>query len=264
VIPDISLTLPGRKSNLGRAKKGARFRNETMTIRLLRTAFVGALSVTALAQVYAGSITGEVRFIDTAPKLAPINVTKDQDYCGQTLPNEGFLVASNGGLKNVVLFIEGTPIQGLSPQRENVIESTGCRFSPRVMAMVKGEKLIVKNSDPKLHIAHSYLDQRTVFTLSLPFRGTRLEITQKIRKPGILKVLCDTHAWMKAYIHVFDHPFFAVTDERGTFSIANIRAGQYTLKAWHEEAGIQSKEVVVPEEGEIRVSFGFAQKKTQP
>ncbi len=96
--------------------------------------------------------------------------------------------------------------------------------------MRKGDRLIVKNSDPKLHIAHSHLDWRAVFTLSMPFRGTSLDATQKIRQLGILQVHCDTHAWMQAYIHVFDHPFFAVTDERGAFSMTNIPAGKYIPK----------------------------------
>jgi hypothetical protein len=99
-----------------------------------------------------------------------------------------------------------------------------------------------------------------VFTLSLPFRGTTIDATSRIREAGILKVVCDTHAWMLAYIHVFDHPYFAVTDERGMFSIANVPPGTYTLKAWHEDAGMRSQEIVVPESGNLGVTFEFARK----
>jgi uncharacterized protein (DUF2141 family) len=70
-----------------------------------------------------------------------------------------------------------------------------------------------------------------------------------------MQVNCDTHAWMRGYIHVFDHPFFAVTDDKGSFSVPNIPPGTYTLKAWHEKAGLQSIEIKVPEEGEIRVNL---------
>jgi hypothetical protein len=104
------------------------------------------------------------------------------------------------------------------------------------------------------------LQEKTVFMLSLPFRNTILDATQKIRESGIMKLVCDTHAWMLGYVHVFDHRFFAVTDEGGAFSITNIPPGTYTLKAWHEDAGIKSQEITVPENGDVRVSFEFTKK----
>ena len=123
--------------------------------------------------------------------------------------------------------------------------------------MQKGERLRLKNNDPKLHIPHSYLEEKTVFNVSLPFRGTIIDTTQKIRQAGILKVVCDTHAWMLAYVHVFDHPYFAVTDENGAFVIPNLPAGTYILKAWHENGGLKSQEIIVPENGDVRVGFDF-------
>jgi hypothetical protein len=126
---------------------------------------------------------------------------------------------------------------------------------PRVSAMRLGEKLILKNSDPKLHIVHSYLEKQTVFNVAVPFKNYQMELTQKIKRPGLIQVNCDTHAWMRGYIHVFDHPFFAVTDSKGVFSVPDLPAGTYTLKAWHEKAGVQSIAIKVPEEGEIRVDL---------
>jgi hypothetical protein len=208
--------------------------------------------------VSAASITGSVRFVDSPPTLAPVKVSKDQDYCGETLPNETYLVDANGGLKNAVVFLEVQPAAvGGDPQKLNVIENTGCSYAPRILAMQKGERLRVRNNDPKLHIPHSYLNQKTVFMLSLPFKNSILEATQKIRDAGILKIVCDTHAWMIGFIHVFDHPYFAVTDDKGTFSISNVPAGTYTLKAWHEDGGVKSQEITVSESGDARASFAF-------
>jgi Polysaccharide lyase family 4, domain II len=218
-----------------------------------------AVYFVAAANVDAGTITGDVTFVDSPPKIAPVKVTKDQDYCGETLPDESYLVDANGGLKNVVVFLEtAQPAIPADPQKLNVIENSGCRYAPRVLAMQKGERLRVKNNDPKLHIPHSYLNEKTVFMLSLPFKNTVLEATQKIRDAGILKLVCDTHPWMLGFVHVFDHPFFAVTDDKGAFSIPNVPAGTYTLKAWHEDAGVRSHEVVVAESGNVRVNFEFA------
>ena len=232
-----------------------------MTKRLLSGCLTGVVFLAKLSDVSAGSIRGEVKFNDAPPKVAPIKVTKDQDYCGETLPNEIYLIDLTGGLANVVVFIEAATVTAIvDPQKINIMENNGCRYAPRILAMQKGERLRVKNADPKLHIPHSYLQEKTVFMLSLPFRNTILDATQKIRESGIMKLVCDTHAWMLGYVHVFDHRFFAVTDERGAFSISNIPPGTYTLKAWHEDAGIKSQEITVPENGDVRASFEFTKK----
>jgi hypothetical protein len=215
----------------------------------------------AAGSLHAGSIIGEVKFTDAAPKLSPIKVSKDQDYCCETLPNETYLIDSDGGLKNVVVFIESAPTgRAADPQKENFLFNDGCRYAPRVMAMQRGEKLKVRSNDPKLHVPHAYLGDRTVFNLSLPFKNTTIDTTAKIRQAGILKIVCDTHAWMLGYIHVFDHPYFEVTNEQGTFSIADLPAGSYVLTAWHEDGGIKSQEITVPESGDVRLSFEFGKK----
>ena len=223
-------------------------------------ALVGLVLLLNVTNAQAGSVTGEVTFSGAPPPLPPVKVSKDQDYCGEILPNEIYLTDSSGGLRNVVVFIEGAPGVKGNPRRENTLENIGCRYSPRVMAMQKGERLRLKNNDPKLHIPHSYIEEKTVFNVSLPFRGTTIDTTQKIRQAGILKVVCDTHAWMLAYIHVFDHPYFAMTDEHGAFAIANLPAGTYILKAWHENGGLKSQEIIVPESGDVRVGFDFTQR----
>ena len=105
---------------------------------------------------YAGSIIGEAKLLESPPKLAPVKVTKDQDYCGETLPNETYVVESSGGLKNVVVFLDSIAASSSAdPQKDNMVENTGCQYVPRVLAMRKGERLKVQNNDPKLHIPHS-------------------------------------------------------------------------------------------------------------
>jgi len=210
----------------------------------------------------AGTITGEVKFVGSAPELAPVKITKDQDYCGDSLPNETYLIDSTGGLKNVVVFVEVAPasVTAADAHKLNLIENNGCVYFPRILAMRKGERLKVRNNDPKLHIPHSYLNEKTVFMLSLPFKGTILDTTHKIRTGGILKLVCDTHAWMLGFVHVFEHPYFAVTDERGAFVIPHIPAGTYTLKAWHEDAGLMSREITVSEDRDAWLSLEFSKK----
>jgi hypothetical protein len=229
--------------------------------QLLRTVLVATWLGATVGAVDAGSITGEVKFIGPPPKFAPVAVSKDQDYCGETLANETYLIDGNKGLKNAVVFLDtALPFTPADPQKLNIIENSGCQYVPRVLALQKGERLRVRNNDPKLHIPHSYLNERTVFMLSLPFKNSILDATRKIRDAGMLKLVCDTHAWMLGFVHVFDHPYFAVTDAKGTFSILNVPSGTYTLKVWHEDGGVKSQEVTVSDSGEVRANFEFTKK----
>src|SRR4029453_15308739 len=182
------------------------------------TGLVTVFSTFILTAAFAGSIIGEVKFTDDPPIMPTVKVSKDQDYCGETLPNETYLIGSDGALQNVVVFIEASPAgAGGDPQKDNILNNTGCRYSPRILALQKGERLRVKNNAPNPHIPHSYHKNKTFFNLSLPFKGTTIDATPRIRQAGVLKVVCDTHAWMLAYIHVFDHPFFAVPNDGGRF-----------------------------------------------
>jgi len=233
-----------------------------MKKRAFITGLVTAFSTLVYAAAFAGSIIGEVRFTDDPPAMPTVKVSKDQDYCGETFLNETYLIGSDGVLQNVVVFVDTSPSKAQGdPQKNNILNNTGCRYSPRILALQKGERLRIKNNDPKLHIPHSYHEDRTVFNLSLPFKGIIIDATSRIRQAGVLKVVCDTHAWMLAHIHVFDHPYFAVTDDRGMFTIFNLPAGTYLLKAWHEDAGVRSQEIIVPEAGDIRTTFEFTKKK---
>jgi hypothetical protein len=229
-----------------------------MMPRLLLLTALFSIFFSIANSIGAGTITGEVKFVDSLPKLAPIKITKDQDYCGETLPNETYLVEAAGGLKNVVVFVESAPnAKAADPQKENFLYNDGCRYAPRVLAFQKGERLRVRSHDPKLHIPHGYLGERTVFNLSLPFKNTTIDATAKIRQAGMMKVVCDTHAWMLGFVHVFDHPFFAVTNEQGAFSIPDLPPGSYILKAWHEDGGMRSQEITVSDGGDVRVVFEF-------
>ena len=233
----------------------------SMVSKILITALAALLVSLTFVDTHAGSIAGEVRFANAPPKPALVKVSKDQDYCGETLPNETYLIEPNGGLKNVVVFIESAPVGKVAdPQKENFLYNDGCRYFPHVMAFHLGEKFKVKSNDPKLHIPHGYLGERTVFNLSLPFKNTTIEATSRIRQPGIMKVVCDTHAWMLGWVHVFDHPYFAVTNDQGAFSISDLPAGNYILKAWHEGGGTMSQEITVPESREIRIVLEYGRK----
>lgn len=214
----------------------------------------------APANSTAAALVGQIKLSEPIPKQKAIRVSRDHDYCGQTLPNEGYLIGPARGLKNVIVYLEGFPDNPIPPTevKTNFLENRHCLFDPHIMVMRWGERLVLRNNDPKLHILHAYLAKRTVFNIALPFQYTTFATTYKIKSPGLLQVNCDVHAWMRAYVHVFGHPYYALTDERGFFSIPDVPPGRYTLKAWHERGGLQRAEVGVPEEGEIEVHLEFS------
>ena len=99
------------------------------------------------------------------------------------------------------------------------------------------------NSDPVLHNTHGYYGKRTAFNVALPIQGGK--VTKILKSPGDVRVDCDAHGWMLAWIYVVDNPYFAQTGEDGMFSIADVPPGEYTLAVWQEELGLTEMPIAV-------------------
>jgi len=108
-----------------------------------------------------------------------------------------------------------------------------------VSAVAPGDQVRVKNSDPVLHNTHGFLGRTTVFNLALPIKDQMIDVTKRLQKPGVIRVLCDAHPHMSAWLVVHDSPYVAVTDDKGVFKIADVPPGVYRVTMWH--AGFQPK-----------------------
>jgi hypothetical protein len=211
-----------------------------------------ALAALALASpALAGTVKGAVRLTGAAPALAPLTITRDQTSCGAAVPDES-VVASNGRLANVVVVVRGAPAPPAA--KALVLDQQRCRFLPHVQAAPRGSSLEILNSDPVLHNSHGYLGQATAFNVALPLKGQR--VARKLDKVGPMKVKCDVHPWMSAFVVVTDGPA-AVSGSDGTFAVAGVPAGSYTVTAWHERFGERTAQVTVPASGEATVDFTF-------
>jgi len=193
-----------------------------------------------------GSISGVVKAPPPSEAPKPLHVVKDIDKCGERIPDETLLVNAEGEVQNAVVSIEniseGVPIdRTLRPRLYN----SGCRFQPHVLAVAVGQKVEIVNGDPLLHSTHAKMDGKvTVFNVALPVQNQK--IPKAILEPGLMELTCDAgHIWMTGYLLAFEHPYFAVTDEEGSFGIAKIPPGTYRIRAWHETLGEQVKEVTV-------------------
>jgi len=206
----------------------------------------------AMAQT--GTISGTVKFVGTPPTPKKIPVTKDTAKCGTEKLSEELVVGPDKGVKWAVISLVGA--RG-KPSGPAVLDQKGCWFIPHVVVMPAGGSLDILNSDGILHNIHTYSTKNPAINKAQP--GFKKKMTEKFDQVEIVKVTCDAHPWMSGWIVVADTPT-AVTDEKGSFKLANVPAGTYKLNVWHEVLGEKTQEVTVKAGEEAKVTFELAKK----
>jgi hypothetical protein len=194
----------------------------------------------------AGTIDGVVTLTGAAPPAAPIKVTKNQDYCGQTIPDPAYTVDAGGGLANVIVYLKDITKGKPAPTEPLALVNTKCMFSPRAQGAMVSEQIKISSEDTVLHNTHPQNAETnaTIFNVALPFKG--FSVTKPLPgMPMMIKVKCDAHEWMHAWIMELDHPYYATTGADGHFSIKDVPPGSYTLAVWHEAAGEATAPVTV-------------------
>jgi len=201
----------------------------------LLAAAVPAQSYEATAVADGGTIKGIIVYQGNVP-TRKIITTKDQDVCGGIREEPEIVVDAAKGVKDAVVYLtkvdrgKAWPAAEAAPKLNNV----KCIFEPRVQVMPAG-KLNVVNSDPVLHNTHGFYGKRTVFNLALPNQNQAIETD--LDRAGTVRVECDAHGWMLGWVYVVENPYYAVTGEDGSFTIADVPPGDYTLIATHEFTG---------------------------
>ncbi|MAF09057.1 hypothetical protein CMK11_01295 [Candidatus Poribacteria bacterium] len=193
------------------------------------------------------SIAGKVTFTGAAPVVATMDMNADPVCAGMhTGPVGGgdAIVAADGGLKNVIVYVQSGASSNFSaPEAAVVLDQKGCVFEPHVVALQVGQTLKFVNSDTTTHNVHTLSDLNRAFNTSMPIPN--MEIEKTFDDVEIFKIKCDVHPWMSSWVGVFDNPFFAVTDADGSFELAGLPAGTYTVVAVHEKYGEKPTEVTV-------------------
>jgi len=196
-----------------------------------------------------GTVTGTVLYQGSETD-ASLKITKDQTTCDPSSAgtrSAGSLVVTDGKLKNAVVFL-GDISKGKSFSAQEVtVDNKDCTFEPHVSVARKGDSLIARNSDPVLHNANMVIrkgvKRRPWENVPLPQKDS--SVKKQIKKTGLVDIKCDAHEWMQGYMYVTDHPYVVVSDANGAFSLADIPAGEYTLKAWHEKLGFKTQKISV-------------------
>jgi hypothetical protein len=193
--------------------------------------------VLAAGSAFAGDITGKVTLSGKPPEEKTI---KFDQTCGSMhqgpATTRHYMVGADGGLANVFVYIskgaEGKKFP--TPTTPVTIEQKDCMYQPYIIGAMVDQPIQIKNADALLHNVHSLpkVDGNQEFNFAQPLQGQTDE--RKFAKPEVLiKLKCEVHDWMFAYVGICDSPFFAITDKDGKFTIKDVPAGNYTLTAYH-------------------------------
>jgi plastocyanin len=205
-----------------------------------------------------GTIKGTVKFVGTPPPRAEIPNTQCHN-AAEPLKDETVVVnEANSTLANVFVYLEGAgaPSSDGSKSEPAVLDQVNCRYVPHVVGVQVGQTLNVRSSDPTLHNVHYNSSENRPANFGMTSPGSERPV--KFEKPEFIRVKCDVHPWMTAYIAVADNPFFAVSNDRdGGFEIGKVPPGDYKLVAWHEQYGKIEQPVSVKENEPVDVAVTY-------
>ena len=204
------------------------------------------------------AVTGKVTLLGT-PKRGDVRINAAADprciHEGKFTTHH-WKIGSAGELANVVISVTNAPEGGAVSSDKPLIDQKGCMYAPYATAIQVGQKVVIQNSDDTLHNVHAKAGGgkgKSIFNIGQPVKGMKTE--KSFKKADIIKLKCDVHPWMLSYVHVFNHPYFSVTGEDGSFEISNLPDGEYTLQAWHSRFPEPATQTVKVSGGSAEVSF---------
>lgn len=223
-----------------------------------------------------GKISGTVKLVGNAPTPGKIDMNADA-ACVAKNPNATVetLKVKDEKLANVIVFIkDGKTRDGKNfnelgfpnPESETKLDQVGCVYIPRVLGVRTNQKLSIHNSDETVHTTQAMSEKNPSWFTTQQINSA--PVVKTFSEPEVIIPLkCTQHGWMAAYVAVFDHPFFAVTKEDGTFELNGIPPGSYTLVAWHERGTPKGTEktiqIEVKENGQATADFSFDNSPSQ-
>jgi hypothetical protein len=230
-------------------------------MRLRKYLVAASLSLAAATAVHA-DVTGKVTLTGKAPVMKEIDMSGNKDCAAQhpdPITEEVVVVNAKGELANVVVSVKAEDpslLGGEVPKTPGVLDQKGCQYFPHVLAVMVGQELQIKNSDAFMHNVHSLPQINPMINFGQPNKDPGKKV-DPAKAAEVIKVKCDVHPWMGAWLVVLDHPFFSVSKADGTFAIKGLPDGDYTIKAWHEKFGETEKKVTV-KGGNGTVDFAFS------
>lgn len=202
-------------------------------------------------------VKGLITFSGTPPQGKKLTLPGGCKEGGPSYTDE--VIVNNGKLENVLIRVvkglEGKTFKDV-PSVPVVLNQKNCTYHPRVAAARVGQEVVFVNSDPVFHNVRSVSKANTNFNLAMPKKDQR--ISKRFDKPEFfVQAKCSIHPWMAANLAIMEHPFFAVSNAKGEFTIKGLPVGKYTIEIWHEVFGTQTKEITVTEASKPDLNFNF-------
>ena len=220
--------------------------------------FITAAWCVIASPSWSETIKGNVRYSGAPVQKKKVPVTIDQYVCGKEKEAEDLLISATNGIQNVVVSLQNPPPAKREPQVSAVnMDQKQCAFVPRVVVVPVGGTVEFLNSDRLLHNVKTAGKENPPFNRAQPHARS---ISFTFKKPEILRIDCDLHSWMRGWVVVAEHPFYAVTNEQGEFSLDNVPPGKYKLQVWHETLGTVTQELVVSDKGPTTVTVAMTKK----
>ena len=210
---------------------------------------------------HGATVVGQVIFQGPVPPPVMVQVTRDPDFCGASVSIQNLVVdSSSKGVQGVVVSVEGVdnPSGKTPPAATPELRNRDCAFVPRIGTAIAKTRLHITNEDPIMHNTHIHHGKRTFVNVAQVAGGRTFK--KRVKRPGVLKAKCDKHEFMEAYILVFAHPYYSVTDPTGHFRISSVPSGLQELTIWHETLGTLHTKVEVPEFGEVSITVKYPNK----
>lgn len=208
---------------------------------------------------WAAAIRGVVVSAGPAPERKQIPINIDQYVCGKTRESDDLVVGANRGIRWAVVSLQIPPAGARPepPSKPVQMDQQQCVYVPRVVVVPVGGTVEFLNSDRLLHNLHSASSENPTFNRTQP-KGRTIPVVFK--KPETVRIDCDLHTWMRAWVVVAEHPFYAVTGANGEFVLDNVPPGKYTLKIWQESLGTVTREVTVGDKDTTGVTVEMGKK----
>jgi plastocyanin len=187
-----------------------------------------------------GRIRGVVRLQGAPPPAALEAIKEHQEVCGHDVSLPRITIGDGNGIQDTFVYLDGVQSGASYPKPQSVlVDQRGCQYAPHAMIVPVGTKIEITNSDSILHNVHGLQltenGYQTLFNIAQPVRGQRTTVEPALTTPGIVYLTCEAgHAWMNAYIYVASHPYVALTNHSGEFTMSSVPPGTYRIKMWHE------------------------------
>jgi len=202
------------------------------------------------------SISGTVKWSGPVPKIPHLAITKDPKVCDpageKTVDLQRLVIGADSGVANTVVFLKDVT-RGKAwdlPASEQTLDQKSCLYVPHIMLVPVGGAMQIKSSDPILHTVH--MMGAATYNLPFPFQDQFISRTMHIA--GRVELKCNAgHVWMSAEALVVPHPYYAITDAHGNFTLTNVPPGNYEVVAWHEGWKVVSEEAVLDVGSQVMV-----------